>query len=172
MKKIVWLAILVPVVYLAWRFVVRGDALVLVAPAPGKRVSGAIKRIEPQKEIVVEIDSNADNNRITEISLSRQLASQLGIGPPSGFAEEPLPLTEKELKDKDAVAFAEKFNKETLRWAGNLVLAPNARTEILFPVRFTTLPSGYIDIVYRTKFAVGGGTALVRIDISPTPPTK
>jgi hypothetical protein len=152
--------------YFVWRFVIRGDAVVLMLPDAGKRVTATVKRVIPDKGIVIEVDNNAKENRVTEISLLRSLASELGVSAPSGFTEEPLPLAEKEKNDKDAVEFVEKFNREKLRWVGNFPLAPNAKTDMVIPAKTATKLSGCIDFRYEAKLGLGGFISSFSVDIA------
>ncbi len=170
--KITLLLGLILVAYLAWRFVVRGDALVLATAKPGKEVSAQLKRVVPEKEIVIEISVGTPNTRISEIDMSRVLAEELGVSPPPGFTVEELPLTEKEKSDKDTVEFAAKFNQETLRWVGDLAVAPGVPAEIVIPASRAAFLDGRVDLIYRRKSGFGGATGMLRVPLSAKAPDK
>ncbi len=164
--KIVGIAVLILVAYFVWRFVIRGDALVLVTPDAGGRVTAVVKRVVPDKEIVIEISNNSKANRITEISLSRAFAAQLGLSEPSGFRAETLPLSEGERKNREMAEYVEKYNKEEIRWVGNLALAPNAKTELVFPAKSASALTGEIRFQYEAKVGLGGSISWFRVNLA------
>jgi hypothetical protein len=143
-----------------------GDAIVFLSPAPTKRVTGVVKRLTPGKEIVIEIENDSKKNSVTEISLPRSLAAQLGVSVPSGFKEEALPLTEKEKTNKDSVEFAEKYNRGTLRWAGSFPLTPNGKSELIIPATGSFQNAkGQIDFRYEEKLGFGGSISFFRVKL-------
>lgn len=164
--KVIVVALAILATYFIWRFVVRGDALVLTVPNSGKRVAATVKRVIPDKEIVIEVDNNEDKNRITQITILRSLVAEWGMSSPAEFKEEPLTLTEEEKKDKEEVAFVEKVNKEEMRWVGNVPLALNAKTELVFPVKTAQKLSGIIRIRYEKKLGLGGVISSLKVDLA------
>lgn len=168
--KVLGLIVLVIVTYLAWRFVIQGDALVLFTPDDGNRVSAAVKRLEPGKELLIEITNNNKENRITEISMLRSLASRLGVSEPQGFKVEALPLTEGDKNNKETAEFVKEYNNNNLRWIGSFNLAPNSRTELAIPVTLMSLPSGSIDFQYEGKVGFGGSISFFQVSLSAQEP--
>lgn len=166
--KAIGIVLLVVIAYIVWRFVIRGDALVLLDSGGGKRVCASLTEIVPGEAIVVGIDNNEKNNFVTVISIPRDLASRLEVSPPEGFVEELLPLTEKEKKDKKSVQYAEKYNSETLRWAGRLDLEPNEITELRIPAKGTAqVSAGRIDFQYEAKVGLGGSISFFSLRLDP-----
>jgi hypothetical protein len=171
--KVLGLIVLVIIAYLSWRFVIRGDALGLVEPNTGDRVSAVVKQINPGKELVIEVTNNNKEHRITEISMLRSLASQLDVSEPTGFKVEALPLTEEDKKNKEMVEFVKEYNKENLRWVGSYKLAPISKTELAIPATVTSLPpSGNIDFQYEGKVGFGGSISFFRVSLDSQEPNK
>lgn len=170
--KIVGIILLALTAYFVWRFMVRGDALIMVTPGSDKRVTATMKRIVPAKELVVEVDNNSKESRVTQISLARSLVAQLGMSPPAGFKEELLPLTEKEKKDNDSVAFVEKYNKDNIRWIGTLVVPPDAKAEVVFPITTGADVKGFIQFQYEAKWGLGGSISHFRANLGTPEPNK
>jgi len=164
--KIVGVVVLVLVVYFIWRFVVRDDALVLVTQDTGTGVSGMVKRAIPDKALVIEITNNGKERRITQISMPKSVASQAGFSEPAGFKIEALPLTEHEKKDKETVAFVERYNKENLRWVGDFKLPAESTTEFSIPAISVAEASGSIDFQYESKAGLGGSISFFRVNLS------
>jgi len=166
--KVVALVFLVLVGYFAWRFVFQGDGLVLLMPDSGQRVVAVVKRVVPDKELVIEINNNSKENRITEISMPRLLVSGIGLSVPPDFAEEALPLSGEDRKDRELVEYVEKYNMDNIRWVGNRELAPNAVTEFTFPVTSATRLAGYIDFQYEARVGFGGSISSFRVNLEDT----
>lgn len=168
--KIVGLVILALIAYFVWRFVVRGDALVVITRDSGKKVTGAVTRVVPGKELVVEVDNPSKEIRITEISLARALVAGLGISAPEGFREEALPLTAREREDPESVAFVERFNREHVRWVGSHVVPQEGRAQLVFPIARAAEASGFIHFRYEARWGIGGSISSFRARLgSPEP---
>jgi len=60
--RIVGLVVLALIAYFVWRFVVRGDALVVITRDSGKKVTGAVTRVVPGKELVVEVRQSLEGD--------------------------------------------------------------------------------------------------------------
>lgn len=56
--KVVGIILLVAVAYVVWRFVIHGDALVLIGSDTGKRVTASLTEVIPNEALVVAIDNN------------------------------------------------------------------------------------------------------------------
>ena len=168
--KIVGVAVLLLVGYFVWRFVVVGDALVLITSDSGQKVVANVKRVIPEQEILLEINNNDKENSITAISVSRQLVSRLGMSKPSGFREEPLPLTGSDRENRETVEFVENFNKENIRWIGSFALAPNTTAELAIPVTSASGLQGYIDFQYEARVGFGGFISSFRVDLAGQAP--
>jgi hypothetical protein len=82
--KVVGVTVFVAIAYFAWRFVVRGDGLVLIGQDTGKRVTASLMQVVPNESLVIEIDNNDKRNAITVISMPRNIAETLGVSPPEG----------------------------------------------------------------------------------------
>lgn len=170
--KIIGIILLALGAYFVWRFVIHGDGLVLITPDSGKKVTAVVKRIDPGKELVVEVDNNSKESRITQIVLSRDLVAQLGMSAPAGFKEELLPLTEAEMKDQDSVAFVENYNRENIRWVGTHVVAPDTKGEIIFPITKAADVTGFILFQYEAKWGIGGSISSFRARLGAPEPNK
>ena len=170
--KVIGVIVLVAIAYFLWRFVIRGDGLVLIGQDTGKRVTASLMQVVPNESLVIEIDNNDKRNAVTVISMPRNIAETLGVSPPEGFAAELMPLTEKEKKDKETVEFAEKYNAETLRWAGRLELAPNGVSVLRIPAKNTSELSGRIDFQYEAKVALGGSLSFFSLALAPPAPNQ
>lgn len=168
--KFIGIIVLLVIAYLAWRFVVQGDALVLLTPDTGDRVSATVAQIEPGKELVIKVLNDNKENQITQISMLRSLASQLGVSEPPGFKVEALPLTKEDKKNKETVEFVKEYNKDNLRWVGSYKLAPNSATELAIPATFSSLPSGNIDFQYESKVGFGGSISFFRVSLDSKQP--
>jgi hypothetical protein len=151
--------------YATWRFAVRGDGLVFVTDAP-MPVTFTLEAVVPAKALVIRAESRKNEHRLTVISLPRELAAQLGASAPSGFREEALPLTTEERRDSRAVAEAAAYDRETLRWTGDLVISPNEPQRIVIPATTATRIEGVISLQYETKHGLGGSVAFGRVPLS------
>ena len=167
--KIIGIVLLVAVGYLIWRFVIRGDGLVLLSADTGKRVSANLKEVIPNQSLLIEIDNNDKPNFVTVISMPRELADSLGVKPPEGFAVETLPLTESEKEDEETVESAKNYDKETLRWSGNFELTPNGVTELRIPAERTADFSGRINFQYEAKAGFGGSISFFSVSLESSP---
>lgn len=164
--KIIGVVVLVIVAYFVWRFVVRGDGLVLVTRDTGKGVNGHLNKVTPGKELLIEITNNGKERRITQISMPRSVALQLGLAAPAGFSAEELPLTEAERKDKEMVAFVKQYNMATLRWVGDLVLPSQSKIEFAIPALAASPLAGSIDFQYEAKAGLGGSISQFRVNLA------
>ncbi len=164
--KIISVVVLVIVAYFVWRFVVRGDGLVLITHDTGKGVTGVLKNVVPAKELLIEITNNGKERRITQISMPRSVASQLGLTEPSGFRVEELPLTEGEKKDKEMVAFVKQYNKDNLRWVGEFTLPAESKAELAIPAPAISPLAGSIDFQYEGKVGLGGSISHFRVNLA------
>lgn len=158
--------IIILIGFIVWRFVVRGDALFLLTANSGKQVTAKVKQVIPNTELIIEIDNNSREHHITEISMPRVLAMQLGVTKPIGFKEEVLPLTEEERIDKETVDFVKLYNKENIRWVGDFSLPPDAKIEITFPAADTSQLAGTIQFQYEAKLGFSGSIAFFRVDLA------
>ena len=163
--RVLGILVLCFVAYLGWRFVVRGEPLVLVSPAAGKQLSASLKSAT-SKQLVVEVDNGSNESSITGVNLDRSLASRLGLSPPGGFKEEPLPLAESERQNKETVEFVESFNRDILRWVGALPLPSNAKTQLIIPATSTADLSGIISLQCESKAGLGGSISTLRVNLS------
>ena len=89
---------------------------------------------------------------VTEIHLPRELAQALGASPPSGFADEPYVAGPK-VGDE---AWVQKFNRETVRWVGQLALPAEKDIVVSIPVQQARAGSGTIQFRYEHRSAFGG----------------
>lgn len=89
---------------------------------------------------------------LTEIHLPRELAQALGAFPPSGFTEEPYVAGPK-VGDE---TFVQKFNRETVRWVGQLALPAEQDVVLTIPVQQARAGSGTIQFRYEHRGALGG----------------
>ena len=108
--------------------------------------------------IVVELDlAGADSKyRITDISVERGLAAVLGLSPPAGFREEPLPLEEEDKTDPATVNFIAEWNAENLRWVCDLEIAPGEPILVRIPATEPLAASGPLWISYEQVSTLGG----------------
>ena len=148
-----------------WRFVTSGGGLMLVTNSP-QPVMTSLETIVPGKEIVIRAESRDGTHRLTVISLTRTMATQLGVSAPAGFHEEALPLTPDERRDTSAVADAAAYNRETLRWAGELTLLPNAPQLLVIPATAAMAIDGVISLQYEAKHRLGGSISFGRVSLA------
>ncbi len=161
----VLLLLIAPALYLLWRSMQSGDSLSLSATAPGPRVTGRLKQMLPDRGLVIEITNNDRANRITQISVARSTASELGLSEPSGFHPEPLPLTEFDKRSMEMTEFVNTYNLENLRWVGNFHLPPETSIEMTIPAARGTLLAGTIDFQYEAKVGLGGSISFFHVDL-------
>lgn len=164
--KILSVVVLVVFAYFVWRFVVRGDGLVLITHDTGKGVTGQVKSVIPGKELLIEITNNGKEQRITQVSMPRSVASKLGLGAPAAFRAEELPLTEREKKDKEMVTFVKQYNMENLRWVGDFVVPAESRIEFAIPASTVSPLAGSIDFQYEAKAGFGGSISQFRVNLA------
>jgi len=155
--------------YAVWRFAFLGDGLVLVTSAP-MPVTFTLEAVVPAKQLVIRAESRENGHRVTVISLPRELATLLGASAPSGFREEALPLTPEERRDSSAVAEAAAYDRETLRWAGEFLIAPDEPQHIVIPATAATHIDGVISLQYETKHRLGGSVAFGRVSLTDKAP--
>ena len=132
-------------------------------------LTAIVKRVVSDTELLIEFKNNNQENRITNITLLRATASQLGISSPSGFREEALSLTEEEQKNQEMMAFVKEYNDENVRWVGDFTMPPDSKAELIFPAKSTSQLTGYIDFLYTTKL---GTTSSLRVNLSEKEPNK
>ncbi len=89
---------------------------------------------------------------VTEIHMPRELAQVLGASPPSGFTDEPYVAGPK-VGDE---AFVQKFNRETVRWVGQLSLPAEEDVVVAIPVQRALAGSGTIQFRYEHRGVLGG----------------
>jgi len=144
---------------------VRGDALVLVTQSAAKHAAASLKAVAENQSLVLEIENDSREGRITELKFERALATQFGLSPPDGFKEEPLPLSEGEKSDKDMVGFVASFNRETVRWVGVLPLPPGAKAQLVIPASSTSGLTGIISLQCESKVGFGGSISTLRVNL-------
>jgi len=166
MKRLVGL-ILVLVCYAAWRFLASGGALVVATDAP-QPVTASLQSIVPGREVVIRAESRDGEHRLTVISLPREVAAKLGASAPAGFREEALPLTPEERRDSSVIADAATYDRETLRWAGERTLPPNAPQLIVIPASAAMAIEGVISLQYEAKRRLGGSISFGRVSLADT----
>ena len=123
--------------------------------------------------IEVRLADEAGACQVTEISAPRRLAETLGLGPPERFLEEPLPLTEKERRDPETVAWVAEWNRDNVRWVGSESLSPGEPLVLEFPASSPSAATGVLSISYERKLGLGGmsSAATVTLNASPEPGT-
>lgn len=122
-------------------------------------------------DVDVDVRGTQDPIAITEISMERSLQGALGISPPGGFKVEALPLEDREKGDPAAIAFVEKFNRESVRFVGSLVVKPGHTGLLKFPAEHPTAANGQMRLRYEKKLGLGGSTGFVSVNLgSPTGP--
>lgn len=163
--KTIAIGVLLLVGFFVWRFVIMGDGLVFVGPASGQQVSAVVARVVPNQQIVLAVNNPDKEQSITDITVPRSVAAQLALSPPAGFAEEPLPLSAAEAKDKELVEFVEQFNRENVRWVGSHLLKPQAVSELVLPARKTESLSGTLQLEYARKVGFGGSISFFSVDL-------
>jgi hypothetical protein len=89
---------------------------------------------------------------VTEIHLPRELAQALGASPPSGFTDEPYVAGPK-VGDE---AWVQKFNRDTVRWVGQLALPAEQDVVLTIPVQQSRAGSGTIQFRYEHRGVLGG----------------
>lgn len=110
-----------------------------------------------------------DKNKIEEVVLSRDIVVQFGAAPPHGFREEPLALSKKEENDKETAGIVENYNREKIRFVGELKLVPDTKTLISIPVKDTSNIYGSVTFIYSKKFLLGGFTSYFSVNLSDAP---
>jgi hypothetical protein len=89
---------------------------------------------------------------VTEIHLPRELAQVMGISPPNGFTDEPYVAGPK-VGDE---AWVQKFNRETVRWVGQLALPPEQDVVLTIPAQHARAGKGTIQFRYEHRGMLGG----------------
>jgi hypothetical protein len=98
---------------------------------------------------------------VTEIKMPREWVQVLGASPPSGFAEQPL-VAEKKTDDQ---AFIEKFNRETVRWIGQLAVPKDQDVVVLIPAQHPRIGSGTIRFQYEYRGKLGGSIQFSQVTL-------
>lgn len=91
-------------------------------------------------------------HNVTEIQLPRELVQALGASPPSGFTDEPYVAGPK-VGDE---AWVQKFNRETVRWVGQLALPAEQDVVLSIPVQQPRAGTGTIQFRYEHRSTFGG----------------
>ncbi len=166
MLRLLVFLVLIVLAYLIWRFVVRGDALVLVRPGQPAAVSARMNRFVPGQSMAIGFGVHSGRHRITEISLERSLAQSLGLQTPSGFTIEDLPLSGKEQNDPAMRAFVADYNRDNLRWVGSFELAAEGESELLFPLSASEPVSGILRFTVETRLGAGKSMTFLQVAIA------
>ncbi len=154
---------LIALAWLIWRFVIRGDAIVLVRPGQPAAVSARLSRFVARDSMVIGFQVHSGRHRINEISLTRALAEALGLRPPDGFVVEDLPLSNREQSDPAMRAFVADYNRDNLRWVGRFELAAEGVTELAFPLSAAEPVAGSIQLTYESKLGTGSSMSFLRV---------
>ena len=117
--------------------------------------------------ILIELELSGEDSeyRITDFSVSRDLAARLGMSSPTGFKEEPMPLEEDET-DTETVEFVAKWNAENLQWVCDLVIAPGEPIVVRIPATDPLAASGPLSISYEQVSTLGGHWSSATLVIS------
>ncbi len=166
LRLLIFLA-LIALAWLIWRFVIRGDALVLVRPGQPAAVSARLSGFVPGDSMLMAFEVQSGRHRISEISLSRALAEALGLQAPDGFIVEDLPLSNKEQSDAAMRAFVADYNRDNLRWVGRFELAAEGTTELKFPMSAAEPVAGTIQLTYESKLGTGSSMSFLRVATGP-----
>lgn len=165
MQRLLILLALLSLVYLIWRFVVRGDALVLVRPGQPAAVTAWLNRFVPGEALAIAFRIHSGRHRITEISLARSLAQSLGLQAPSGFSVEDLPLSRKEQNDAAMRAFVADYNRDNLRWVGSFELTADSESELVFPMTVTEATAGILRFTCETRLGTGFSMSFLQVAV-------
>jgi hypothetical protein len=95
---------------------------------------------------------------VTEIKMLRESAEALGATPPSGFTEQRL-VAESKNEDQE---FIEKFNRENIRWVGQLPVPRDQDVVISIPVQKPGAGRGAIHFQYEHRGRFGGSIQFCR----------
>ena len=143
------------VVVLAVALVIRlsRGPIVFTAPVTSKLTATAV-RDEGARSLRCTLRFTGKDKpySVTEIHLPRELAQALGASPPTGFTDEPYVVGPK-VGDE---AFVQKFNRETVRWVGQLALPAEQDVVLTIPVQQAHAGSGTIQFRYEHRGALGG----------------
>jgi hypothetical protein len=125
--------------------------------------------MRPLQENLIEIEVMTAGAKegvvITEISMERQLRDALGLTPPAGFRAEPLPLEDRESGDEQAAEFVAKYNRERVRYTGQLLVTPGTPALLRFPVEHAGMARGQIELQHERKIGVGGSIGFVSVTV-------
>lgn len=89
---------------------------------------------------------------VTEIHLPRELAQALGASPPTGFTDQPYVAGPK----VGDAAWVQNFNRETVRWVGQLGLPSEQDVVLTIPVEHARAADGTIQFRYEHRGMLGG----------------
>ena len=144
------------------------DLMVLMGPG-GELPVVTLRQVEaPGGAILVEarLSSEAEGYRLSEIVADRTLAEALGLSAPDGFVEEPMPLSDREKRDPDTVAWASEWNRENLRWTGAVPIRADESVLLRFAAASPTAASGLLRVSYEWKLGLGGGSAEATVTLN------
>lgn len=151
--------------YFFWRFVIRGDALVLIGPPAQKRIQVAVAEVIPNQKIVLAVNNPGSATTITSIVAPRSVVSLLELDPPEGFVASPLPLSEQEAHHPQTVAFVEEFNRENVQWVGRYRLKPKALNYLEIPSRKTASLRGRLTFELQGRWGLGSSIEIINVDL-------
>ena len=129
------------------------------------KVSATAKAVEKAIEVEVVATGSGDGAVITVIDMERSLRDALGLSPPAGFTAAPMPLDAREKDDKEAAAYVEKYNREKVRYAGRLAVAPGAPTVLRFAAERPDAASGVIHLQHERKIGMGGSISFTSVTV-------
>ena len=119
--------------------------------------------------IELRLVEQADACRVTEISAPRRLVEVVGLRPPEGFVDEPLPLTEDERRDPETVSWAAGWNRDHVRWVGSEALSPGEPLVLELPASSPAAATGVLSISYERKLGLGGMSSAATITLNAPP---
>lgn len=121
--------------------------------------------------IVIELEFSGEDSdyRVTDFSVSRELAARLGMSTPVGFREELMPLEEDET-DTETAEFVAEWNAENLQWVCDLAIAPGEPIVVRIPATDPLAASGPLSISYEQVSTLGGHWSSSTLMVNETTP--
>lgn len=98
---------------------------------------------------------------LIELAIPRSLLEHAGLTAPSGFVD--TPLGAEETDDLDLV---ERYNRDQVRWRGNLALPPGQTLELAIPATDARAGSGTLRFIYERRGAASIATRFLVCELA------
>lgn len=156
---------LILVGYFIWNFVIQNKPIAIFTSNSSQNVFGNIKMPLKPNQLSIQIQNNEHDISITTIEISREIRDTLGLSAPNGFREEALKSEDDD--DAELKTFVKQFNKENIRYVGNLNMKPNQKIELVFAINSLKSLQGKINFTYERKVGFGGSISYFSVQLNP-----